>query len=159
MSYSPVTMDSESSSTSTSPAIKAKLRLWPLRSSLLVSTQSSLNWQWPSDAFTYIPEAYHVAHLPVIPISPQNDNGQEVRHWWPEKLDDVYSSLKSKGYPIDWDQLHLSGYSMGGRGTWRNAVARPDVSLAMPCLRTSTNADYVQSHAAIRFTRTFSGSS
>lgn len=64
----------------------------------------------------------------VIPISPQTDGSQEVRHWWPEYLDDVYSSLKSKGYPIDWDQLHLSGYSMGGRGTWRNAVARPDVS-------------------------------
>ncbi|KAK9900771.1 alpha/beta-hydrolase [Cystobasidium minutum MCA 4210] len=65
--------------------------------------------------------------ITVIPISPQKDGKQEVRHWWPERLDDVYDSLRSKGYPIDWDQLHLSGYSMGGRGTWRNAVARPNL--------------------------------
>lgn len=72
---------------------------------------------------------YSVSLRAVIPISPQNDNGQEVRHWWPQYMDKVYDDLKSKGYPIDWDQLHLSGYSMGGRGTWRNAVARPDVSV------------------------------
>lgn len=56
-----------------------------------------------------------------------SDGGQEVRHWWPDHLDDVYASVKKKDYPIDWSKLHLSGYSMGARGCWRNAVARPNV--------------------------------
>lgn len=55
-------------------------------------------------------------------------NGQEQRHYFPEHLDKLYNHLKNKGYPIDWDRLHLGGYSMGGRGTCRNGVARPEVS-------------------------------
>lgn len=56
-------------------------------------------------------------------------NGQEQRHYFPENLDKLYQHLKNKGYPIDWDRLHLGGFSMGGRGVCRNGVARPEVGL------------------------------
>jgi len=64
--------------------------------------------------------------ITIIPISPKNDGGQEVRHWWPDHLDDVLSAVKSK-YPVDENAIHCSGYSMGSRGCWRYATNRPGV--------------------------------
>lgn len=65
--------------------------------------------------------------ITVIPISPQYaQGGGEVRHWWPEYLDQVLDDVKSK-YPVDEDRVHCSGYSMGARGCWRYATARPNV--------------------------------
>jgi len=65
--------------------------------------------------------------ITVIPISPQYaQGGGEVRHWWPEYLDQVLDAVKSK-YPVDEDRIHCSGYSMGARGCWRYATALPNV--------------------------------
>ena len=65
----------------------------------------------------------------IIPISPKNVGGQEIRHWFPENVQKVVQHVKQKhGESIDWGSLHLSGYSMGARGTWRNGVANPGVS-------------------------------
>lgn len=72
----------------------------------------------------------------IIPISPKNVGGQEIRHWFPENVQKVMSDVKSKhGDKIDFASCHLSGYSMGARGTWRNGVANPDVSAMQASLR------------------------
>lgn len=59
---------------------------------------------------------------------PLRANGQEQRHFFPDNIDKVYSQIRSKGYPVDWDRLHCTGYSAGGRGCMRQAVERPNVS-------------------------------
>jgi len=41
-------------------------------------------------------------------------------------LDNVLAKVKSE-YPVDEDQIHCSGYSMGSRGCWRYATNRPGV--------------------------------
>ncbi|KAK9900772.1 alpha/beta-hydrolase [Cystobasidium minutum MCA 4210] len=61
----------------------------------------------------------------IIPIMPHYVNGQEQRHFFPEHLDKIYDQIRSKGYPVDWDRLHVTGYSAGGRSAMRQGVERP----------------------------------
>ena len=73
----------------------------------------------------------------IIPISPKNVGGQEIRHWMPENVQKVLKDVLSKhGDHIDPSGIHLGGYSMGSRGCFRNGVANPEVrSFSIPlCL-------------------------
>lgn len=78
----------------------------------------------------------------IIPISPKNVDGQEIRHWFPENVQKVISDVKSKhGDKVEWSSLHLSGYSMGARGTWRNGVANPSVSHFHPAIERPSDSE------------------
>ena len=68
-------------------------------------------------------------NIPLRQYAGRWDNtvGQSSPKKMQEALDKLYQHLKNKGYPIDWDRLHLGGFSMGGRGVCRNGVARPEV--------------------------------
>jgi len=65
--------------------------------------------------------------ITIIPISPKNVGGQEIRHWMPENVQKVLKDVLSKhGEHIDPHGIHLGGYSMGARGCFRNGVANPE---------------------------------
>ncbi|MCA9055327.1 MAG: prolyl oligopeptidase family serine peptidase [Planctomycetaceae bacterium] len=57
----------------------------------------------------------------LAPQCPRND------HWTShlERVSQLCNQL-SRDYPIDRDRIYLTGYSMGGFGTWHLAAARPD---------------------------------
>lgn len=79
--------------------------------------------------------------LDAIVIAPQcpaeshwADTNAEV-----EKLDDFVPEMTAK-YNIDTDRMYLTGLSMGGRCTWKLALAMPDTfaAIAVICGRTDT---------------------
>lgn len=70
---------------------------------------------------------------------PLRVNGQEQRHFFPDHIDKIYAQIRSKGYPVDWDRLHCTGYSAGGRGCVRQAVERPHVSVTPMLFYYGTN--------------------
>ncbi|KAL7009453.1 hypothetical protein EMMF5_001084 [Cystobasidiomycetes sp. EMM_F5] len=61
----------------------------------------------------------------IIPIAPESfSSGLDPQWWYPELVDKVVNAVAAK-YPVDFNQFHCSGYSMGGMGTWRYAVHNP----------------------------------
>jgi len=60
--------------------------------------------------------------LPFILISPQCPEGEA---WSVPKLNDLIDEVFAK-YPIDPGRFYLTGYSMGGMGTWDLALEMPE---------------------------------
>ncbi len=59
--------------------------------------------------------------FPFIVISPQATYGG----WWDPELLDKFLELMIKTYPIDKNSIYLTGYSMGGVGTWNLSAYNP----------------------------------
>ncbi len=79
--------------------------------------------------------------LDAIVIAPQCP---ESSHWADtneevERLDDFVPEMTAK-YNIDTNRMYLTGLSMGGRCTWKLALAMPDTfaAIAVICGRTDT---------------------
>lgn len=83
----------------------------------------------------------HGGKLNAIVIAPQCPTGS---HWADhdaevEKLVQFVPEMSRK-YHIDTDRMYLTGLSMGGRCTWKLALAMPDTfaAIAVVCGRTNT---------------------
>lgn len=62
--------------------------------------------------------------LPFVVVSPQLPEGE----MWEMKinlLSDLLDKIESN-YNIDSDRLYLTGYSLGGYGTWNFAILKPE---------------------------------
>jgi predicted peptidase len=62
--------------------------------------------------------------FPFIVIAPQCPSGSR----WTEQFNELISILNdiSKNYRVDTTRIYLTGYSMGGEGTWKFAMKYPD---------------------------------
>lgn len=69
------------------------------------------------------PLAYAKKHkdFPFVVLAPQCPLGTD---WSTELLVELLEDMTSR-YPIDTDRVYLTGYSMGGWGTWNTAMRRP----------------------------------
>ena len=64
-----------------------------------------------------------LADFPFIIVTPQLADG-----FWPKLIDPIDELLDHliKVLPIDANRLYLTGYSLGGNGTWKYALKYPD---------------------------------
>jgi len=67
--------------------------------------------------------------LPFIVVCPQCPAGS----FWPLENDALVALLGEivEQYPVDRDRIYLTGYSMGGYGTWDLALKYPDMFAAI----------------------------
>lgn len=63
--------------------------------------------------------------LSIIPVA-----GSSARHFMPGNIKAIIDAVISE-YNVDESRIYLSGYSMGSRGCWRNAVANPQLFAAI----------------------------
>jgi predicted peptidase len=63
----------------------------------------------------------HGRNLPLVIVSPQCPRN---RHWEPQRLAALVEQLTNE-FRIDEDRVYLTGYSMGGFGTWATAIEAP----------------------------------
>lgn len=81
-------------------------------------------------------EAHTIAatqFITIIPMAPLSSNefpNLDLQYWYPELLDKVVDQVIAK-YPVDTNRFHCAGYSMGGFGSWRFAVHRPDLPASL----------------------------
>ena len=79
--------------------------------------------------------------LDAIMIAPQCPGES---HWADTDVEEprlkAFIEENAKKYNIDTDRQYLTGLSMGGRGTWKQALAMPDTfaAIAVVCGRTNT---------------------
>jgi len=75
------------------------------------------------------PLAYAKKHrdFPFVILAPQCPLGTD---WSPELLFELLEDVKSR-YLIDADRVYLTGYSMGGWGTWNTAMRWPELFAAI----------------------------
>lgn len=71
--------------------------------------------------------ANRVGGFPFIAILPQCPRGE---HWSPGVLRELLDSVEA-ALPVDRQRLYLTGFSMGGYGTWQTAAAMPGVFAAI----------------------------
>lgn len=64
--------------------------------------------------------------FPFICISPQCP---DTIYWNEELLLPFYDEIIAK-YPIDKNRIYITGLSMGGFGTWKSIIAKPDLFAA-----------------------------
>jgi predicted peptidase len=85
--------------------------------------------------------------FPFILISPQCP---EDETWSPRILDALLDEVE-RMYRVDPDRIYLTGLSMGGNGTWRLAMARPDrfAAIAPICGWGDTNTVCVLKHVPV----------
>lgn len=60
--------------------------------------------------------------FPFVVISPQCPRGE---YWNIERLSTLLDEVTAS-YPVDPDRVYLTGFSMGGYGTWHLAAAQPE---------------------------------
>lgn len=81
----------------------------------------------------------------------------QFRHWWSYHDGNfVFSALSElkKEFPIDPNRVYLSGYSMGGFGTWNIGLRYPDRFAALvPMAGGISRAEYVQSEEDTKLRR------
>ena len=99
---------------------------------------SDLNVLLPYGVLRYLGNGGKLDAIVIAPQCPAEshwaDTNAEV-----EKLDDFVPEMTGK-YNIDTDRMYLTGLSMGGRCTWKLALAMPDAfaAIAVVCGRTDT---------------------
>ncbi len=71
--------------------------------------------------------ADRVGGLPFVAILPQCPRGE---HWTPGVLRQVLEAVEN-AQPVDRGRVYLTGFSMGGSGTWQTAAAMPGVFAAI----------------------------
>jgi predicted peptidase len=71
--------------------------------------------------------ADRVGGLPFVAILPQCPRGE---HWSPGVLRQVLDAVEEE-VPVDRGRVYLTGFSMGGYGTWQTAAAMPGVFAAI----------------------------
>ena len=71
--------------------------------------------------------ANRVGGFPFIAILPQCPKGE---HWSPGVLRQLLGSVEA-GLPVDRRRVYLTGFSMGGYGTWQTAAFMPGVFAAI----------------------------
>ena len=71
--------------------------------------------------------ANRVGGFPFIAVLPQCPRGE---HWSPGVLRELLASVEA-GLPVDRQRVYLTGFSMGGYGTWQTAAAMPGVFAAI----------------------------
>ena len=71
--------------------------------------------------------ADRVGGLPFVAILPQCPRGE---HWTPGVLRQVLEAVEG-ALPVDRGRVYLTGFSMGGYGTWQTAAAMPGVFAAI----------------------------
>jgi len=71
--------------------------------------------------------ADRVGGFPFAAILPQCPRGE---HWSPGVLRQVLDTVEAE-VPVDRNRVYLTGFSMGGYGTWQTAAAMPGVFAAI----------------------------
>jgi len=64
--------------------------------------------------------AHHEDKFPFIVVALRSPGG-----WFPPAVEDVIDEVEAK-YAVDRSRIYLTGFSMGGFGTWRTAYDQPD---------------------------------
>jgi predicted esterase len=77
---------------------------------------------WPNTKWNDgpMPLARRDPHFPFIVVILRSPGG-----WFPPAVEDVVDEIESK-YSIDKSRVYLTGFSMGGFGTWRTAYDQPE---------------------------------
>lgn len=83
--------------------------------------------------------ADRVGGFPFVAILPQAPRGE---HWSPGVLRELLDSVESY-VPVDRSRVYLTGFSMGGYGTWQTAAAMPGVFAAIAPLSGLADLDDV----------------
>ncbi|KAI5478925.1 alpha/beta-hydrolase [Pseudohyphozyma bogoriensis] len=98
-------------------------------------------------------------YLVVLPLS---DASGSQRQWYGDQVNDVLKDVQSK-YNVDPARIHISGYSMGGKGSWTTAINSPgtfaalitsagfsEISSAVPALTSALLSPIVSKKIAIK---------
>jgi len=77
---------------------------------------------------TFVESSYAYPFIVIQPILPTNDTGKYAVRGWIGVADLVMEAINQTvaQFDIDEDRIYLSGFSMGGRGTWDVASLYPD---------------------------------
>ena len=65
--------------------------------------------------------------FPFVAVVPQCPSGQ---HWSPSVLKQLLDAIEA-ALPVDRGRVYLTGFSMGGYGTWQTAAALPGIFAAI----------------------------
>jgi predicted peptidase len=71
--------------------------------------------------------ARRAADFPFFIVAPQC---RANTTWSPRLLKELLDEI-TRSYPVDEDRLYLTGFSMGGYGTWKTAIAYPGTFAAI----------------------------
>ena len=67
----------------------------------------------------------------MLTVLPQCSWGDKGKGWWDSKDLDLLLKHIQKSYKVDSNRIYLSGFSMGGFGTWDWAMASPGTFAAI----------------------------
>lgn len=86
----------------------------------------------------YIMETGSLDAIMIAPQCPGNSHWADTNDEEPKLKAFIEENLEK--YNIDPDRMYLTGLSMGGRGTWKQALAMPDTfaAIAVVCGRTNS---------------------
>ncbi|KAI5478040.1 beta dna polymerase [Pseudohyphozyma bogoriensis] len=65
-----------------------------------------------------------------IVVLPLTDASGSDRQWYGDQINGVLKEVQSN-YNVDPNRIHISGYSMGGKGTWTTAMDSPGTYAAL----------------------------
>ena len=96
--------------------------------------------------YTYgIPDQIHRGRdFPFIIISPQCHKYM----WWSSDawFENLYNEIRNK-YRVDTNRVYLTGFSLGGSGTWYLAAKYPEIFTAIaPIAGATSHMDYIDNH-------------
>jgi predicted peptidase len=81
----------------------------------------------------------HADEFPFIVIAPQSPSDKD---WWQVESLDALLDHALASYAIDVDRVYLTGFSMGGYGTWDWACHRPRAFAAIAPIAGQGNDDW-----------------
>ena len=67
----------------------------------------------------------------MLTVLPQCAWGEKDKGWWDSNDLDLLLKHIKQSYPVDSSRIYLSGFCMGGFGTWDWAMASPDTFAAI----------------------------